>query len=123
MAKTTAKRAIPGVAVVALLAACVCGEERLGPYQETVHFEAYTESAITTDTEIESISWRNRTTGESGTGVITYPYYACIMLAGCGNWLRYEFSVPVAMGFNKVEVDFEDSDCWHTVYEYHVTRE
>lgn len=125
MGKSAQGRAIPGilVVVVALLAACVCAEERLGPYEKTVASDVYTESVVTTNTEIESISWHNRTTGQSGTGQITYPYYTCIMLAGCGNWLRYEVSVPVAVGFNKVEIDLEESDCSHTIYEYHLTRQ
>lgn len=64
----------------------------------------------TTDLEIESARWNNRTTGFEG-GASVSQEYGCLNFLGCGTLTVMRATIPLAPGLNQVTFYEDDGEC------------
>ena len=71
----------------------------------------------TTDLDIQSARWENRTTGEEGVANV-YQDYGCILILGCGTLTHIDAPIYLAPGLNQVQFYEDEGDCeWEETLE------
>lgn len=65
---------------------------------------------LSTDLDIVSARWENRTTSERGSATV-YQDYGCILILGCGTLTHIKASIPLSPGLNRVTFYEDEGDC------------
>jgi len=93
-----------------------CSQDYPPPTQITTDANPYRMSHLSSNLDYVSARWKNITTGESGTGLVTQ-VSECVFPIGCYLWTKFEYSIPLTTGLNTIYTYEKDGGCeWRDDY-------